>query len=648
MQTTIQDVPLDQLRDRHDRAHLAVETLQLESQLALIAPETTRVTMEAWGDLVDPREHLYDVPSWGTQRGTPYAQLDDRLDGRYRPIFETEQDLAYIRGSGRTLAEYFSGGINIQETLANYTIGKGCEYKAEPAEDQEPPQGLVGAVQKVLNTLLDINQWPADGEREFHNRTREDGEGLVRLCPDGWKTRLLFLEVDQLRDPQGFGRDLENWLGCGEQFVSSWSFGVHTRKDRPGEPLGYHIVNDNAGFDYEYVRAKYMEHLKRNVPRNVKRGVSDYYPVVQWLNHAEKVLRNTASGAAVQAAIAFIRQHAAGVTKDQASGMIGGNAYDRRTQSTPLGGRVKNAQRYDAGTIIDVNFGQEYKPGPMGSERAPQFINVIQAALRYCGIRWSMHEGIVSGDWSNANMASMTVAESPFVKAREADQRLYKGAFHSIAWKAVRIAWEAGFFDRFGVSWEQLEALVDIEVTPPTVATRDPKERAATDESEIRAGTKSRETAIAEAGRDPKVELERMQREGWKPQGAQPGMGGFPGAELPHLPGQPAPEPTGEFGDKSRLQWSRNVKAIRDVLGDLISGTNTPAMAKELLLSLGLSGQRAERLIADAQDNQQIDDPELQESILEVAKELAAGQLLLESSHDRLSRAAAILFEEYP
>src|SRR5690606_19709076 len=116
---------------------------------------------------------------------------------------------------------------------------------------------------------------------------------------------------------------------------------------------------------------------------------------------------------------------------------------------------------------------------------------------------------------------------------------------------------------------------------------------------------------------------------------------GFTPAIVDPKTGQPAPtsgsdpEPSGEFGDKTRLQWKRNIKAIRDVLDGLIAKEHTPAMAKELLLSLGVADGRADRLIADAQDNATIDDPELAES-------------LAETSHERLQRAAAMLWESYP
>jgi hypothetical protein len=64
----------------------------------------------------------------------------------------------------------------------------------------------------------------------------------------------------------------------------------------------------------------------------------------------------------------------------------------------------------------------------------------------------------------------------------------------------------------------------------------------------------------------------------------------------------------GEMSGLGRRQWKNNTKAIRDVLGDLISGAVSETMGRELLRSLGLTPERAQALIDDAKDGQ-VDDP---------------------------------------
>lgn len=67
----------------------------------------------------------------------------------------------------------------------------------------------------------------------------------------------------------------------------------------------------------------------------------------------------------------------------------------------------------------------------------------------------------------------------------------------------------------------------------------------------------------------------------------------------------------GEFGNSSRLQWTRNVKAIRDILQELIDGKSSPAFAQTMLEALGLTPDRAKALIDDATSDGTIDDPDL-------------------------------------
>lgn len=68
--------------------------------------------------------------------------------------------------------------------------------------------------------------------------------------------------------------------------------------------------------------------------------------------------------------------------------------------------------------------------------------------------------------------------------------------------------------------------------------------------------------------------------------------------------------PAGEMSGLGRRQWQNNRKAINDVLQDLIAGSTSEVMAKELLQSLGVPPERAQVFIDDAKDGK-VDDAEL-------------------------------------
>jgi hypothetical protein len=271
--------------------------------------------------------------------------------------------------------------------------------------------------------------------------------------------------------------------------------------------LGYHAIYDGTGRDWDYVPAARMEHFKRNVPTNAKRGVSDFYPVLGDLEREAKLRRNTAEGAALQAAIAWIVETPPGSLQADVRSIGTGDVLAFYDKPIAQGVKLQNVGRYPPGTILRPSAGLSYKPGPMGSERNSNFILVGQYVLRAIAVRWNIPEYLISADASNANYASALVAESPFVKAREADQEFYKRRFRSLLWKVVRLAWEAGRFARLDVSWETLESLLEIKIDAPAVATRDALKLAETQAVQIGLGILSPRTAAAQAGLDYDAEV---------------------------------------------------------------------------------------------------------------------------------------------
>lgn len=488
---------LAQLREQHEAARLKLEIRQMHRAAGL-------PLSEEWGDVVDRREALFDGPADEHSWFAPPANLADRSDGRYRPIYEVEQDLARIRGAARQISALTSVAIGALDALANYVLAGGFTFTVQSEFDQ--PQ-LVTAAQRVIDEFLDETDFPGGLDRELHFRSRQDGEAFLALLPrpDG-TVKAQVLEPEQIVQPASPG-PLEEWLGIAGLFESSWSFGVHTPQNATDKPLGFHVIFDAAGRDWEYIPAESVQHIKRNVPRSAKRGVSDLYAIQGDLEREAKLRWNTAEGAALQAAVAWILQAPPGVTRGQMQSVGLGDVQPGCERPARQGSRSHSIAHYPAGTVLKPSAGLEYKPGPMGSERNPNFVLVAQYLLRSIGLRWNMPEYLISGDASNANYASTLVAESPFVKAREADQQFYRRHWYSLIWKVLHLAWNAGRFSRLGISWESLVQLIDVKVDVPAVSTRDPLQLAHTQETQIRLGFLSRRTAAAQAGLDYEAEL---------------------------------------------------------------------------------------------------------------------------------------------
>ena len=448
---------------------------------------------ERWGEPVEPREAGFGAD--GPLPAIP-AALDDRRDGRCVPLYETESDLARMRGSARRLALLTPVAQGALDSLANYIFGPGFTVRVE---GNDAPPAWRGVAQRILDRFADDNDLAGLCDRELHHRTREDGEAFVQLISrrDGG-CRLRFLEPEQITEPAN-PRPLEDWLGMTDEGVSSWSFGVHTLADDPATPLGYHIIHDSAGRDWNYLAVDQIEHLRRNVPRNAKRGVSDFLVIQADLEREAVLRRNTAEGAALQAAIAWILQPN---SSDHTPLGIPRSEIPVVHRTTPATTAYERVRRYPPGTILRPSAGLEYKPGPLGSERIPHFLQVGQAVLRAIGLRWNMPEYLISGDASNASYASTLVAESPFVKAREADQQYFRRHLQSLCWKVLQLAWRQGAFGHLGVSFPQLLHSLNVQVGVPAVASRDPLGLAQTHELQLRLGLLSRRTAAAQAGLD--------------------------------------------------------------------------------------------------------------------------------------------------
>jgi len=58
---------------------------------------TNRVVTEAFGQFIDPLEFLSNDPTFGRPL-SPVSLISDRAKGQRRGVFETEQELAAIRG----------------------------------------------------------------------------------------------------------------------------------------------------------------------------------------------------------------------------------------------------------------------------------------------------------------------------------------------------------------------------------------------------------------------------------------------------------------------------------------------------------------------------------------------------------------------
>jgi len=127
----------------------------------------------------------------------------------------------------------------------------------------------------------------------------------------------------------------------------------------------------------------------------------------------------------------------------------------------------------------------------------------------------------------------------------------------------------------------------------------------------IDAGLKSREQYLIEQNIDPEAHNQQLEHEGWvnprvaaAPQAAQApnGQNSQATAAEDDADLESDPAPTGEFANMSRLQLTRNSRAIDDTLSKIDEGVWSTRRARVFLESLGLKTRTIDNLLAEYEE----------------------------------------------
>ena len=346
---------------------------------------------EAW-EFLGPYSDIVDRAG-GIDRDLvfPFSTANDRRYGANWPFWRTWQEHSRLRAASRllwTMSPLAFGAIN---ALASYVVGKGFQVKVQ-AKRPDTPRELIQAIQTDVFTPFEKhNNWLVRQRRLFVRR-RRDGEVFVRLFgQDDGMLLVRTVEPEQIVESPDYPYD-------------QGSFGIITDPDDLEDVRGYWVAYDGSASNGEYVSNGDMIHLKTgNVDEEViKRGLPDFAFDTQKLYKVTgRLLQNLGEGSAVQAAIAFIRQHSTAPRAAAADFISGMADY---TQDRPFSSATDNVRRYDAGTVIDMDLGTEFVSAPF-AENVSGFTAAVQALLRAVAVRWNAPEWITSADASNGSYA---------------------------------------------------------------------------------------------------------------------------------------------------------------------------------------------------------------------------------------------------
>lgn len=448
----------------------------------------------------DPTRKSYSSPTGYTisQGGRP----DDYIDGKCWPLYETEQDLQELRGIGRWFASWDEMGISILTNLRNYTIGDGFTTTCRPRVKTPEAKRLAAEVQAFCDEFDDVNDWIDEGESDAFSSGVVDGDHLLRLRHRGaGAPRVQYVGGEHITEPSNTAQ-LEEYYGLPS---CCWKFGVATKPGDTSAVRGYFLDWFGRGDNWDFVPDEEAVFVKRNTPRQAKRGVSDF--AVPWvtLERGAKLFGKTVLGATAQASIGYIRKAMQGTPQGALDARLSGtSATSPLTLHRPDGSlRSATAESFEGVKVITTTG--DYQAGPMGSPNGPIFLDILQGVARRVGSRWCMPEYMVSGDASNANYSSTMVAESPFVQATKQEQGNHGRRSRELRWKAVAMASKHGRFD--GMPVDEIRRLVEIKVEGPAPETRAPVQEETVRDKQQAAGILSRKTRAAQSGLDFEEEL---------------------------------------------------------------------------------------------------------------------------------------------
>lgn len=428
------------------------------------------------------------LPMGASQQGKVWLNRQKR--GEFIPAYLTENELSLFRRRIRGLVLDSEVALNVIGVHQSYAVGDGFKYEVTPRGTGTSPT-VVRDCQAVVDAFVEHNEL-ALREVEIVARELTDGEALVRLFPS--HTGIISLrtvEPEFLRSP------------VGDSGLSS--FGVQSL---PGdvESVTHYWIDDSptgTGENLHPVPASDVVHFKHHeTPSTCKRGLSAFFPVESTLRAAEDLLQSTVSLAKARAKIAWFRK-IQGATADVASALV--QAQAQYTATDPVSQESVNMERYRYGTILTIPSNMEVEM-PSANIAAADHVAVMQMVLRMVASRFCIPEYMLTSDASNANYSSTLVAESPFVKtmqryqdhlARLLGRNRYPGPRQSLVWRQLDYA------SKVGILPQNLQSLIDVQVTGPTLTVRDTAKEAQVDQIYHEMGVKSLTTIQMEQGLDP-------------------------------------------------------------------------------------------------------------------------------------------------
>jgi len=326
----------------------------------------------------------------------------------------TEFDFNTMRTNARKMYYKDPGARGIIESAVNYVIGKDCTVTA----NDESPE-----VQGYWDGWSEFNGWDLRS-KEFFRRLLRDGEVFLRKFEPiggGIYEQVRFIDPAEIQNPNG----LHGW--------GTHSFGIECDPDDIETPINYYRRYARNNTDqWEQIPADEIIHVKIMVDSDVKRGLSFLIGIGEYLTKYKSWLNDRIMLNKIRHLFNLVAkpQGAAAATalKSQFSDVTG---------KTPTGGTANKKMPKPGSVLIAKGVDWEYQSLNINATDTKDDGRAIELMV---GKGTCFPEYITRGDASNANYASTSVSESPFIKAMEAWEDIIEKPFKRVFRERIEFA----------------------------------------------------------------------------------------------------------------------------------------------------------------------------------------------------------------
>lgn len=469
-------------------------------------------------------------------------------------------------------------GRGIIQTYTTAIVGSGPRLQA--VTDDEELNEAIETKWKLWARRVGLN----DTLRTLRQAQTVDGEAFAVLVTGDNFSELTLdvrqIEADQCSDPNSAGQP-SNMDGVEFNPATGKPWRYTFLKNHPGNTFGRFTL------DTQKVWASNVIHLYRADRPGQHRGLSEIASALDLFAILRRYTHATLTSAEAAAAFALFMK--------------------TNTAIAPAEWDPWDEVEYRHGAAITLPEGWE--PFQLKSEHpAAAYDMFVQTIVREIARCLDMPYNVAACDSAGYNYSSGRLDHQIFGRRIQVEQaQLESQCLDKIFSAWLQEATLAGVLPVKAIladlshTWAW-DPLVDI----------DPQKTVATNVMALQFGLTSYPTVYAEQGLDYRTEMRKQAKAlGMSFAAYQAALRtkllGVTGAPVDPATASEveASKPTaaGEYSDMSRLQWNRNMKAIRDVVEEIELGTMGEVMALEMLQSLKLPPERAQRLIDDAKTN---------------------------------------------